>query len=267
MFRPAPIMVGAHDLGTSGMPEIAYWLTDPVLHPGDTREPFVETLVRLPCFYLQTPPADAPEVAPRPPALGRIAFVSANNPAKLSPATIALWSRVLEAVPGATLMLKFADAFADPATRRRHLDAFARHGIPAGRLALLSGNRDPRHHLATVGEADIALDPFPFNGSTTSFEALWMGLPVVTLAGSCFVGRVGVSLLAAVGLSELVARDEDDYVRIAQALAADPAKLAALRSELRARVSASPLCQPASYARTVEAAFRDMWRRWCADPR
>jgi len=263
-FRPAPIMVSAHDLGTSGMAEIGYWLTDAVLHPPDSGEPFVERLVRLPCFYLQTPPAEAPPVEPRPADRRTIGFVSANNPAKLSPATIALWSRVLAAVPDSTLALKFADAFEDPATQRRHVSEFARHGISPERLSLVSGSRDSRDHLAAIGMADIALDPFPFNGSTTSFEALWMGLPVVTLAGSCFVGRVGASLLTAIGLPELIARDEDAYIGIARALATDSGRLAALRAGLRARVSASPLCQPAPYARSVEAALREMWRRWCA---
>jgi len=264
-FRPAPVMVSAHDLGTSGMAEVAYWLTDPILHPTDTRESFVETLIRVPCFYLHTPPAEAPMVVPRPGLPGATTFVSANNPAKLSPAAIGLWSRVLAAVPQAKLVLKHADAFADPATRLRHESEFARHGIPADRLSMVFGSRNPREHLATVGAADIALDPFPFNGSTTTFEALWMGLPVVTLTGSCFVGRVGMSMLAAVGLSELVAQDEDDYVRIARALASHPARLAALRAGLGARVSASPLCQAAPYARAVEAAFRDIWRSWCSD--
>jgi predicted O-linked N-acetylglucosamine transferase (SPINDLY family) len=262
-FRPAPILVGAHDLGTTGMPEIGWWLTDAVLHPPDTGEPFVESLKRLPCFYLETPPAAAPEVAPRPAGREEILFVSANNPAKLSPATIAVWSRVLAAVPGARLKLKFVGAFADPATRRRHEAAFAAHGIGAERLDLAHGRREPAEHLAEIGEADIALDPWPFNGSTTSFEALWMGLPVVSLAGSCFVGRVGASLLNAAGLPELIAADEDAYVRIAAGLAADRARLAALRAGLRARVAASPLCDAERYTRSVEQAYREMWRNSC----
>ena len=261
-FRPAPVVVSAHDLGTSGMPEVDYWLTDATLHPPDTPEPFVETLVRLPCFYLHTPP-EAPPVRPRAAGRDSVIFVSANNPAKLSPETIVLWSRVLAAAPDSKLMLKFVGAFADPAARRRQEVHFARHGIDRERLIFVSEAEDPAAHLARLGEADIALDPFPFNGSTTSFEALWMGLPVVSLAGSCFVGRVGASLLTAVGLAELVAADADAYVRIAAGLAADRPRLAGLRAGLRDRVAASPLCRPEPYARSVEAAYRRMWAAWC----
>jgi protein O-GlcNAc transferase len=262
-FRPSPVIVSAHDIGTSGMPEIGYWLTDATLHPPDTPEPFVERLVRLPSFYLQTPPADAPAIVPRPAARDHALFVSANNPAKLSPETIALWGRVLAAVPNARLMLKFIDAFADPATQRRHEAQFARHGVASDRIIFVSGSRDSGAHLAEIGTADIALDPFPFNGSTTTFEALWMGLPVVTLAGSCFVGRVGASLLAAAGLTELIAPDPEAYVRIAAGLATDSARLALLRAGLRERIAGSPLCRPDDYARSVERAYRQMWRDWC----
>lgn len=261
-FRPAPVVVSAHDLGTSGMPEIDYWLTDATLHPPDTPERFVETLVRLPCFYLHTPP-EAPPVHPRPAGRKSTIFVSANNPAKLSAETIALWSRVLATVPDSELVLKFADAFADPATRRRHEDRFAAHGVGRHRLIFVTDAQDPAGHLARLGGADIALDPFPFNGSTTTFEALWMGLPVVTLAGTCFAGRVGASLLTAASLPELVAADADAYVRIASELAADRSRLAGLRAGLRERVAASPLCQPESYARSVEAAYRRMWDAYC----
>ena len=261
-YRPAPVIVSAHDLGTTGMAEIGYWLTDATLHPPDTPERFVETLVRLPCFYLHVPP-EAPPVRPR--AAGRDAtiFISANNPAKLGPETVALWSRVLAAVPGAELVLKFVDAFADPSTQRLFEDRFAAHEISRDRLVFASGARESANHLARIGDADIALDPFPFNGSTTTFEALWMGLPVVSLAGSCFAGRVGASLLTAAGLPELLAADGDDYVRIAAALAADRPRLAALRAELRERVAASPICRPEDYARSVETAYRQMWDESC----
>ncbi len=260
--RPAPVIVSAHDLGTSGMAEFGYWLTDAVLHPPDAPERFVETLVRLPCFYLHTPPA-APPVRPQPLGRDETVFISANNPAKLSPETIALWSRVLAAIPRSSLVLKFSDAFADPVTRLRQERQFAAHGVGRDRLVFVSDSRGHADHLARLGEADIALDPFPFNGSTTSFEALWMGLPVVALAGSCFAGRVGASLLSAVGLPELIAADADAYVRIAAGLAADRPRLAGLRAGLRDRVAASPLCRPEDYARAVEQAYRETWRRCC----
>ena len=261
-YRPAPVIVSAHDLGTTGMAEIGYWLTDATLHPPDTPERFVETLVRLPCFYLHVPP-EAPPVRPRAAGRDSTTFISANNPAKLSPDAIALWSRVLAAVPGAELVLKFADAFADPSTQRLFEKRFAYHGIGRERLSFVSRARESASHLARIGEADIALDPFPFNGSTTTFEALWMGLPVVSLAGSCFAGRVGASLLTAAGLPEFVAADGDAYVRIAAGLAADRPRLAALRAGLRERVAASPICRPEDYARSVETAYRHMWDESC----
>jgi protein O-GlcNAc transferase len=267
-FRPAPVQVSMFDLGTTGVPQVDYCVTDPVLNPPDTPEPFVETLVRLPWLVPHDPPAEAPMVTPLPAASsGRVTFVSANNPAKISPETIVLWSRILAGVPASRLMLKYADAFSDAATRARFEELFARHGIGTERLIFLPGGGDVATHLAQVGSADIALDTFPFNGSTTTFQSLWMGVPVVALAGSCFMGRFGASFLTTAGLPELVAADGDAYVAIAVGLAADDSRLSALRAGLRARVAGSPLCQPEPYARAVEAAFRDMWQRWCESAR
>jgi predicted O-linked N-acetylglucosamine transferase (SPINDLY family) len=238
-----------------------------VLHPPDTPEPFTETLVRLPCFYLQRPPAESPPIAVKAPRRDFALFVSANNPAKLSPETIAVWARILASVPRSRLQLKYLEAFADPGTREYVGGAFRHHGIAADRLIFSYGRTARADHLNMIGAGDVALDPFPFNGSTTTFEALWMGLPVVSLAGSCFVGRVGASLLAAVGLNEFVAPDEAAYVRIATELANGEARLFALRAELRSRVAASPLCNAEDYARSVERAYREMWRTWCMEGR
>jgi predicted O-linked N-acetylglucosamine transferase (SPINDLY family) len=121
--------------------------------------------------------------------------------------------------------------------------------------------------LDRFSRVDIALDPFPFNGSNTSFEALWQGVPVVTLLGERFVSRTGASLLTQIGFPELIARSPDDYVRIAVALAKDRDRLAAIRSRLRPVVAASLLCDPVTYTRSLEAAYRDLWRRWCRSPR
>ena len=126
------------------------------------------------------------------------------------------------------------------------------------------GDEVPRaRHLEILSRVDVALDPFPFNGCTTSFEALWMGVPVVTLAGWPFIGRMGASFLTQIGLPDLIAATPDEYVAKAAGPASDPAWLAALRLNSRARVAASPLCDFAGYARSVEAAYRDVWRRWC----
>jgi predicted O-linked N-acetylglucosamine transferase (SPINDLY family) len=185
-------------------------------------------------------------------------FGSFNNPLKLGRDVLAAWARILEAVPGARLMLKYKNRFASPLVQAPFRRAFG------SRVEFLSGDVGRSEQLGLWNQVDVALDPFPFNGSTTSFEALWMGVPVVTLAGDRFVGRVGASLLAAVGLDELVARDTSGYVELARSLADDRPRLARLRAGLRDRVAASRLCRPVEYARSVEAAYRRLWRNWCS---
>ncbi|MBI1776500.1 MAG: tetratricopeptide repeat protein [Proteobacteria bacterium] len=266
--RPAPVQVSFHDVTTSGLGVMDAWLTDAVLHPDDSTEAFTEALVRLPCFYLHRPPDPSPAVAP-PPHLstGRITFGSCNNPAKLGERVIETWSAILRSVPGARLLLKYVDWFADPAVAGRIAGMFQRHGIGPERLDFLGGDLRRVEQLAVLHRIDIALDPFPFNGSTTTFEALWMGVPVVSLAGGRFVGRVGASVSAQLGLDDLVAATTADYVRIAVALAADHGRLARLRSDLRPRLAASPLLDAPAYARSVEQAYRELWRTWCANRR
>jgi protein O-GlcNAc transferase len=252
----APVQVSFHDLMTSGLSSMDWWVTDGVLHPEGTRERFTERLWRLPCFYLHRPPEEAPDIVESPG--GPLAFVSCNNPAKLTPEVIALWARVLAAVPGSRLILKYKDWLADRAMRETYAARFAEVGIGPERLDFRGGDVGQGEHLGLLREADIALDPFPFNGSTTSFEALWMGVPVVTLAGERFLGRVGASVLTALGLEELVATDGDGYVARAVALAEDRRRLSGLRRSLRGRVAASPLCDAATYTRNFEAMLGGM---------
>jgi protein O-GlcNAc transferase len=236
-----------------------WWITDGVLHPDGTRERFTEKLWRLPCFYLHRPPAEAPEVGPLPCAeRGRVTFVSCNNPAKVTAEVVGLWAEVLNAVPGSRLMLKYKDWFGDAAVRHRFEDLFAERGITPDRLDIRGGDLRQRDQLALLNEADIALDPFPFNGSTTTFEALWMGVPVITLAGERFVARVGASVLTALGHNELVAPDAAAYVAKAVALAEDRRRLAELRRSLRPRLAASPLCDAPGYTRAFEDALLAM---------
>ena len=265
-YKPAPIQVSHLDLSTTGMTAIDYWLTDYVAHPPDsTTERFTETLYRLPLVMIHQPPADSPPPAPPPHlANGYASFGSFNNPTKLTDEVIALWSRVLHAVPGARLCLKFFAILAEDGVSSRLAAAFERHGIDRSRIDFMGKAAQRSGHLAQLDRIDIALDPFPFNGCTTTFEALWMGVPVVTLAGNRFLGRMGASFLAQVGLDDLIASDADTYVAKAAALAADSARLNGLRGSLRATVAASKLCDRAGYARSVEGAFRGMWREWCA---
>jgi protein O-GlcNAc transferase len=262
--KPAPVQVSYGDLTTTGLATMDWWLTDPVIHPENTRERFTERLLRIPLLVLHEPPGDSPPVGPLPAeTTGMVTFGSCNNAAKLNDRVFALWARVLEAVPRSRLLLKYVNWFANPSAQQRILGAFVRHGIEPARI-LFDGDRSPRaRHLEILNRIDIALDPFPFNGCTTSFEALWMGVPVVTLAGERWLGRMGIGTLAAIGLDRLAAPDEDGYVAVAGALAGDLAALAQLRAGLRRRVQSSPLVDAESYARSVEMAFRSAWRAWC----
>ncbi len=264
-LKPAPVQVSLYDLSTTGLETIDAWLTDPVLHPAGTEERFTEPLVHVPCLYLHEPPDPSPDPGPPPASrAGRVTFGSCNNPAKLTDAVIALWARIMASVPGSRLLLKYQDRFADPVLKERLAGQFAAAGIARGRLTFLEGRLPRAAQLAVLNRIDVALDPFPFNGSTTTFEALWMGVPVVALAGDRFIGRVAASFLVHIGLSSLVAEDEEGYVETARTLAADAGLRTKLRGELRSRLLASPLMDPPAYARSLEAAFRQLWRQWCA---
>jgi predicted O-linked N-acetylglucosamine transferase (SPINDLY family) len=264
-LKPAPVQCAFGDLTTSGLDTMDYWLTDGVMSPPGTHERFTESLVRLPVFEWHASPGDAPPPGDLPcESSGVVTFGSCNDPEKIGDRVIALWARVLQAVPGSRLALKYLDRFANPEIRARYLDRFAHCGIDAGRLVLLGRTPDRAGHLAAVGGLDVALDPFPYNGCTASFEALWMGVPVVTLKGERSLGRVGASQLHAIGLDELVAGDADAYVSLAAGLARDVARRRDLRARLRTRVQGSLLCDAAAQTRALERAYREMWRRWCS---
>ena len=264
--KPAPIQVsycGYPD--TTGLATMDYRFTDAYADPPGTTEQFhSEQLVRLPrCFLCYAPPADGPEVGPVPAAAGgRITFGSFNSISKLSDATVAMWSAVLSAVPNSRLMIKSQGLAGAPA-RQQVLERFAARGIAADRLELHGRIASPAGHLELYHQIDIALDTYPYHGTTTSCEAMWMGVPVVTLAGKTHASRVGVSLLSNVGLEQLIAQTPEQYVQIAADLAKDLAALSVLRSALRSRLAASPLLDGSGLAREVEAAYRVMWKQWC----
>ena len=153
--------------------------------------------------------------------------------------------------------------FDDPGRRRAMQARFAVHGIETDRIEGVGLAFDRGDHLARMAEIDIALDPFPFNGCTATFEALWMGVPVVTLAGRRWLGRMGTSFLTALGLPELIAATQDEYVTKAAALASDLPRLATLRAALRPRILGSALCDGPAYARSVDQAYRLIWHTWC----
>ena len=261
--KPAPVQVSYLGyLGTTGLAVMDYYLTDAHADPpGLADECYRERLIRLPGCALCYAPGPAPEVGPAPPARrsGRVTFGSLNNLAKVSEEALALWSRVLAAVPGALLLLRSG---AGRQAEERLRDALVRHGIAAERLLLAGRMATRSEYLALYHDVDIGLDPFPYNGLTTTCDALWMGVPVVSLAGLASASRQGVRVLRAAGLHELLAETPDDYVRIATELAGDLPRLAALRSSLRERLGRSPLMDSRRLTRDLEAAYRDLWEGW-----
>jgi predicted O-linked N-acetylglucosamine transferase (SPINDLY family) len=231
-------------------------ITDAVADPEGAERCHSERLVRLPLGFLcYRPYRDAPE--PAPPRRGAPVLGSFNNIAKVTPAVVAAWSRILDRVPEATILIKDR-ALADEQTKQRLRTLFAAEGIDLARVRLSGRIEDLRGHLGLYGEVDVALDPFPYNGTTTTCEAMWMGVPPVTLRGTRHAGRVGASLLTQVGLADLIAEDLEGYVATAAALAGDRDRLARLRSAMRARMAASSLCDKAGFARRMEEALRNM---------
>jgi predicted O-linked N-acetylglucosamine transferase (SPINDLY family) len=217
-------------------------------------------LIRLsPCAWCFQP-GQSPPPAPRP--QGPITFGCFNTFAKVSEPMLKIWGRILQAVPESRLLLKSA-GLGSASVRQRVQQVLGALGIVPQRLELRGHERDYGGHLALYGRMDLALDTFPYHGTTTTCEAMSMGVPVLSLAGSSHVSRVGVSLLSNVGLPELVAESEQQYIQIAVDLANDPPRLKDLRGSLRPKMAQSPLMDGPRFAGNVEAAYRQMWRRWC----
>jgi predicted O-linked N-acetylglucosamine transferase (SPINDLY family) len=258
--RPAPIQVTWLGYSaTTGLPAMDYMLLDDDhLSPG-AEHLMLESVVRLPHVrFCYAPPDYAGEVAEPPSASGRpVTFASFNNSAKLNDAVIALWARVLAAVPHSRLLLKWR-SLADPVLQARIRHNFARHGIDGERIRF-DGATEHADMLRQYGDADIALDPFPFCGGQTSCEALWMGVPVVTLAGSRPFSRQTHAILRAIGRAEWSAGSADDYVEIAARLAGDPIGLGRIRRGLRQQMLASALCDAPGFARSLERVYRKLW--------
>ena len=255
--RAAPVQASLYDLTTTGLAEMDYWIGDEATTPVGTPELFSETILRLPCWYVfRRPPAEPPVSTVPALASGRVTFGCFNNPAKLSPSTLSTWAAVMQAVPGSRLLLKYLHFYEDQSLRAHIRSSFARSGVSADRIEFEVGSMAGSAHLSIYHHVDIALDPFPFVGCNATFQALWMGVPVVTLAGERFIARMGAGFLPLVGLGRLVAADHRSYVDIAEGLANDLPALAALRANLRDRVIASPLCDAQNYAKSLVAALR-----------
>lgn len=248
---------------TTGLTAIDVRLVDSHTDPSGDEALATERLLRLdPCFLCYAPPTDAP--APTTPAShAPFTFGSFNAIAKVGDACCALWARALAAVPDARLLLK-TKALADDTARAALLDRLARAGISPERVELVPSTATVAEHLALYGRIHVALDSFPYHGTTTTCEALWMGVPVVTRVGDRHAARVGASLLAAVGLEELVANDDDAFAAICARLARDRAALEALRHGLRDRLRTSPLTDADGYRTRFTRAIRALWQERCA---
>ena len=244
---------------SSGLAEMDWFLTDRWETPPGYESLYSERLLRLPDGYVcYSPPPHAPDVAPSPAQTnGSITFGCFNNTAKITPRAIETWSEILRALPKSRMILK-THQLGDAPTAARFRDAFARHGIDPSRVEC-RGSSPHRAFLATYNEVDIVLDPFPYSGGLTTCEALWMGVPTVTLPGEIFASRHSASHLSNAGYPDWVARDRADYVAMAIARAADTEGLAELRRAMRARVAASPLCDAPRFGRALGMALRHAW--------
>jgi predicted O-linked N-acetylglucosamine transferase (SPINDLY family) len=246
---------------TTGVDAIAYRISDPHLDPpGDDEAVYVERTLRLPaCYWCYEAPPEAPQVQPLPANVkGCVTFGCLNNFAKVSAPALDAFCNILRCIPDSRLILHVYPG----SQRQRPIDALRAAAIDPSRVSFMP-LAPLEQFLAMHHQIDIALDSFPYNGGTTSCDAMWMGVPLVTLRGRTAVGRAGCTLLHNIGLPELIARSEQEYVTLAVSLAQDRARLAQLRASLRDRMRASPLMDAPRFTRDFERIYREMWReRW-----
>lgn len=260
--KPAPLQVTWLGYpGSTGLVAMDFRLVDATqAPPGRFDAGFSERLLYLPYANVFDPPGSLPAVAPLPGLdKGFVTFGSFNRPNKISDATLALWGRVLRALPDAHLLI---GAVSDETVAERLRDRLAQEGVDAGRLSF-RGRLSLADYLSLHGEVDLALDTQPFSSGTTANFALWMGVPTLTLSGERFVQRLCASRMAAAGLGDFIAETPEEFVALACRWAAAPAELAALRGGLRARMQAQAERQPAELVRALEAQLRQAWRQFC----
>jgi predicted O-linked N-acetylglucosamine transferase (SPINDLY family) len=259
--KPSPVQI-THlaYCATSGIRSMDWCMTDERMSPpGEEKKWFTEKLLRLKSYWCYSAAGRSPEVGELAAATkGYVTFGSLNSLAKVNGRVVELWRKVLQAVPDSRLMVHATMGEENIFAR----EMFARGGISAERLTLQP--RLPRDgYLELYNGIDIGLDPFPYGGGTTSLDALWMGVPVITLCGARALSRTGVTLLAQLELEELIASNDEEYVKIAVGLAGDLGRLGRLRAGLRRRLMESPLMDEKGYTRDLEGAYRVAWREWC----
>ncbi|HVT87513.1 MAG TPA: tetratricopeptide repeat protein [Tepidisphaeraceae bacterium] len=259
--KPAPVQVTYMGYqNTTGLSAIDYRMTDALADPpGDTDPFYSEKLLRLPCFFCYQMPTDAPPVAPPPVDKdGVVTFGSLSFQPKFNPELMGLWAKLLHRVPKSRLLLVVSS---HGGCEERLIALMAAQGISADRVRLVP-RRGRLDYYKLYDEIDINLDPFPFNGHTTTCDALWMGSPVVTLTGNYYCSRMGTSVLSHLDLPDLIAADKEQYLQIASDLASDRTRLANLRASLRDRMRNSIITDEKAFAATVERAYRQIWRKW-----
>jgi predicted O-linked N-acetylglucosamine transferase (SPINDLY family) len=261
--KPAPVQIAwlAYP-GTTGLDAIDWRFTDPNLDPpGEHDQWYAEKSYRLPdTFWCYDPLLTWLAVNELPAlAAGHVTFGGLNNLMKMNPPSLVRWARVMKELPSSRLLMLAAPG----SSRQGMIDLFTQQGVDAGRIDFVA-RQSRLKYLETYHRIDLSMDMLPYNGHTTSLDSYWMGVPVVTLVGQTVVGRAGLSQLTNLGLTELIAHTEEEFVRITVGLASDVPRLAKLRQELRQRMEQSPLMDARRFARGVESAYRSIWRQWCA---
>jgi protein O-GlcNAc transferase len=260
-YRPAPVQISLFDTATSGLRSMDYLIADPVLVPRNTEEKFIERVARLPGLYAYSPMTDAPDLGARQAGPSSTVTIGLfHNPAKVTDDVLRVWARILQAVPHANVTVKYKDWFKSGGLQERFRSGLE---LDDSRLKFLTDDLSRREHLSLYRDVDLVLDPFPFSGATTTFEALWMGMPVVTLPGKSMTSRWSASILSVAKLTELIAQSADDYVAKSIALATDRDRLREYHGRLRERVAGSLLCDGERFTRHFERLLRALWRRWC----
>ncbi|MHC4753684.1 MAG: O-linked N-acetylglucosamine transferase, SPINDLY family protein [Planctomycetota bacterium] len=263
-YKPAPIQVtylGYPD--TTGMEAIDYRFTDEACEMPNSQQFYTEQLVSLPeGFLCYKPPEFAPYITPPPcEQNGFITFGSFNNNCKFNPSLAQLWSSVLISNPGSKLLLKIKGG-QYPEIQKHYIGMFQNCGISAERINII-GWKALDEHLKMYSEIDISLDTYPYHGTTTTCESLWMGVPVITLVGGQHISRVGLSILRRIGLEFFAAKSPQEFTAKATALAQNRSSLSQIRSSMRARIATSGLCHAKAFTQNIERAYRQMWHIWC----
>ena len=262
--KPAPIQVSwAGYVGTTGLSSIDYLLSDIHSTPVGEEKYYSEKIILMPDGWLcYDPPNYAPVVGSSPyKKNGNMTFCSFSNPVKINEEVISVWARIMNKVENSHLLIKYK-GINSTSNIERLTTKFAFKGVDKSRL-VLEGASPHVDLLARYNDVDIALDTFPYSGGLTTFEALWMGVPVITVPGQTFASRHSLSHLSAIGLPELVAKDKDDYVRLAVELAGSTERIAKLRAGLRSRMTNSPICDGEKFARNFTTAMQRIWCEWC----